>query len=123
LESWPEANSEWIPRHGYINSKGCYLSFNKEPNVRVLEGLGSTLYEVEETFAAKLDMGAVLNVVGRPESFSYRVPGGDSELRAAVDAQRLTGDPAGLVGGEKYDSGAYIIRLGDAFQHIELICS
>ena len=39
----------------------------------VLEGRGSTLYEVEETFAARLDMGAMLNVVGRPEAFSCRV--------------------------------------------------
>jgi hypothetical protein len=43
----------------------------------------------------------------------------DSELRAAVDAQRVTGDPASLVGGEKYDSGAYIVRLGDTFQCLD----
>src|SRR5882757_9266721 len=44
---------------------------------------------------------------------------GGSELGAAVDAQRVTGDPAGLVGGEKYDSGAYIIRLGNTFQRLD----
>src|ERR1700676_27083 len=49
-------------------------------------------------------------------------PGGDSELRAAVDAPRVTGDPAGLVGGEKYDSGAYVIRLGDTFQCLDAQC-
>src|ERR1700692_1121047 len=42
----------------------------------------------------------------------------DSELSPAVGAQRVTGDPARLVGGEKYDSGADIIRLGDTFQRL-----
>ena len=39
----------------------------------VLERRGSTLDEVEETFSGRLDMGAVLDVVGRPEAFSGRV--------------------------------------------------
>jgi hypothetical protein len=39
----------------------------------VLERRGRTLDEVEETFAARLDMVAVLDVVGRPEAFSGRV--------------------------------------------------
>jgi hypothetical protein len=34
---------------------------------------GSTLDEVEETFATRLDMGAMLDVVGRPEAFGGRV--------------------------------------------------
>jgi hypothetical protein len=39
----------------------------------VLERRGRSLDEVEETFAARLDMGAMLDVVGRPEAFSSRV--------------------------------------------------
>ena len=41
------------------------------------------------------------------------------EFRAAVDTQRVTGDPAGLVGGEKHDSGAYISGLGDTLQCLD----
>src|SRR5467141_1149761 len=43
---------------------------------------------------------------------------GGLKLRAAVDAQRVTADPAGLVGGEKYDSSGNIIWLGDTFQRL-----
>src|SRR6266478_8057628 len=39
----------------------------------IFEGRGRTLDEVEETFAARLDVSAVLDVVGRPEAFSGRV--------------------------------------------------
>jgi hypothetical protein len=49
------------------------VAFGHDHARLVLEGRGSTLYEVEETFSARLDMGAVLNVVGRPEVFSCRV--------------------------------------------------
>jgi hypothetical protein len=57
--------------------------------------------------------------IGRPLFDSARVASSDSELRAAVEAQRVTGDPAGLVGGEKHDSGAYIVRLADTFQGLD----
>jgi hypothetical protein len=49
------------------------VAFGHDHARLVLEGPGSTLYEVEETFAARLDMGTVLDVVGRPEAFSCRV--------------------------------------------------
>lgn len=32
-KSWSEGNLE-PTTHGHINPKGCYVSFNKEPNVR-----------------------------------------------------------------------------------------
>jgi hypothetical protein len=35
-----------------------------------------------------------------------------SELRAAIDAQRITGDPPGLIGSEK-NNGSANVRLGD----------
>jgi hypothetical protein len=38
----------------------------------VLERRGRTLDEVEETYAARRDMGTALDVVGRPEAFSGR---------------------------------------------------
>src|SRR3981081_1023680 len=45
------------------------VAFSHDHARLVLEGRGSTLYEVEETFAARLDMSAVLHVVGRPGAF------------------------------------------------------
>jgi hypothetical protein len=38
------------------------------------------------------------------------------ELRAAVDSNRIAGDPAGVVGCEESDDPSDIIRLGDALQ-------
>src|SRR6267378_2126800 len=39
-----------------------------------------------------------------------------SEFRAAVDPDRVAGDPAGLVGGEEGDDSADVVRLGDTLQ-------
>src|SRR6266478_4152217 len=51
-------------------------TMTKSPSATITPGSylrrGSTP-DKEETFAARLDVGAVLNVVGRPEAFSGRV--------------------------------------------------
>jgi len=49
------------------------VAFGHDHARLILERRGSTLDKVEETFAARLDVGAVLNVVGRPEALSGRI--------------------------------------------------
>src|SRR6266478_3864709 len=49
------------------------VTFGHDHARLIFEGRGRTLDEVEETFAARLDVSAVLDVVGRPEAFSGRV--------------------------------------------------
>ena len=39
-----------------------------------------------------------------------------SELRAAIDMDRIAGDPAGVVGGKEGDHAADVVRLGEALQ-------
>src|SRR6202158_1938701 len=39
-----------------------------------------------------------------------------SELRAAIDAQCIAGDPAGLIGSEKNNGGANVVWLGRALE-------
>jgi hypothetical protein len=46
------------------------VPFGHDHTRLVFERRWRTLNEVEETFAARLDMGAVLDVVGLPEAFS-----------------------------------------------------
>ena len=46
------------------------VAFGHDHARLVLERRGRVLDEVEETFAARLDIVAVLDVVGRPEAFS-----------------------------------------------------
>jgi len=41
-----------------------------------------------------------------------------SELRAAVDTQRVASDPAGFVGSEEGDSASDVIRLGHALERL-----
>ena len=49
------------------------VAFGHDHARLIFEGRGRTLDEVEEAFAARLDVGAVLDVVGRPEAFSCRL--------------------------------------------------
>src|SRR6202171_6146077 len=42
-----------------------------------------------------------------------------SELRAAIDAQRIAGDPAGLIGSEKNNGGANVVWLGHALERLD----
>jgi hypothetical protein len=49
------------------------VAFGHDHARLVFEGRGRTLDEVEEAFAARLDVGAVLDVVGRPEAFGGHV--------------------------------------------------
>src|SRR5260370_11269079 len=49
------------------------VAFGHDHARLIFEGPGSTLDEVEETVAARLDVGAVLDVVWRPKAFSGRV--------------------------------------------------
>src|ERR1700730_2274588 len=41
-----------------------------------------------------------------------------SEFRAAIDMNRIAGDPAGVVGSKEGDHTAYIVRLGEALQDL-----
>src|ERR1700712_5367436 len=47
------------------------------------------------------------------------VPRRWSELRAAIDPQRVAGDPAGRVRGKKGDRITDVVRLGDALQGLQ----
>src|SRR5882757_8240145 len=49
------------------------VAFGHDHARLIFEGRRSTLDEVEQTLASRLDMGAVLNVVGRPEALSGRI--------------------------------------------------
>lgn len=49
------------------------VTFGHDHTWLVPERHGRTLDEVEEAFAARLDMSTVLDVVGRPEAFSGRL--------------------------------------------------
>jgi hypothetical protein len=49
------------------------IAFGHDHARLILEGRWRSLDEVEETFAARLDVGAVLDVVGRLEAFGGRV--------------------------------------------------
>src|ERR1700674_3965672 len=42
-----------------------------------------------------------------------------SELRAAIDAQRIAGDPAGLIGSEKNNGSANVVWLGHALERLD----
>src|SRR5258708_18102967 len=49
------------------------VAFGRDHARLIFERRGRTLDEVEETFAARLDVGAVLDIVRRPEAFGGRV--------------------------------------------------
>src|SRR5216684_1364492 len=49
------------------------VAFGHDHARLILEGRGSSLDKVEETLAARLDVGAVLNIVGRPEALGGRL--------------------------------------------------
>src|ERR1700733_9697667 len=50
--------------------------------------------------------------------WSYGAPVIGLQLRAAIDPDGVTGDPACIVGGEEGDDTADVVRLGDALERL-----